>query len=130
MECFFAPSGKLRPQAQALVHYSQHPLSGDETGGDVLALALAYAAKMGQVRALERLLELGAKVNARPPFDHRATALHWAVVGGHAAALRWLLEHGADPSLRDQTWDSTPRGWAEEIERAESAALLDSWPKA
>jgi hypothetical protein len=35
-----------------------------------------------------------------------------------------LLDAGADPTVRDALFDSTPAGWAEEFGREEAAALL------
>jgi hypothetical protein len=40
------------------------------------------------------------------------TALHAAAHAGSAAAVRLLLERGADLEARDGTWDSTPLEWA------------------
>ena len=46
------------------------------------------------------------------------TALHKAAYSSQIEAVRWLLEHGADPTLREETWGNLPRRWAgsEEIE--------------
>jgi ankyrin repeat protein len=37
---------------------------------------------------------------------------------------RLLLARGADPAVRDRTYDSTPLGWAEHFGHPEIAALL------
>ena len=57
------------------------------------------------------LIEAGADVNVQSPNAHRYRPLHRAVehkktmpkTPGHAATVRLLLEHGADPMLRG-TW--------------------------
>jgi ankyrin repeat protein len=63
-------------------------------------------------------------VNGRPPFDHRATALHWAALRGQEAVAEVLVARGADRTARDATYDSTPRGWAEHGGHHELAARL------
>uniref|UniRef100_A0ABD2WQS9 Uncharacterized protein n=1 Tax=Trichogramma kaykai TaxID=54128 RepID=A0ABD2WQS9_9HYME len=42
----------------------------------------------------------GMRVNARDEEGH--TALHWALLRHHAATLRLLLRHGADPTIPDK----------------------------
>jgi ankyrin repeat protein len=64
---------------------------------EVLDEALVWAAKSDRVEALERLAELGARVDADP---YRGTALIWAAASGRVAAIRRLLELGAEPNRR------------------------------
>ena len=116
----------LTPDAHRLVHYSLGPLPARESRADVLALALCYAAKGGHTDVAERLLELGADVDARAWFDHRATPLHWAVIGDAPESVRWLLGRGADPEVRDASFDSTPAGWARHLGRARCAEALET----
>jgi hypothetical protein len=58
------------------------------------------AAAGGKVPAMAKLLELGANVNRLDEYG--ATPAHAAAFGDQAAALRWLLAHGADPSIKDR----------------------------
>jgi len=51
-------------------------------------------------------------VSACPPFDHRATPLHWAAFRGHDDVAMFLVERGADRSLRDSSFSGTPSDWA------------------
>jgi len=57
-------------------------------------------------------------VNARLPDvwgsggTFGATPLHWAAFLGHVEVARLLLERGANTTLRDATYDSTPLDWA------------------
>ncbi len=60
-------------------------------------IALNYAANWNQIEAMQLLLDRGAQINAQPPGYYRpedpgASAL--------LEAVRWLLDHGADPTLR------------------------------
>jgi len=64
---------------------------------EVLDEALAWAARSGRVEAIERLVELGARLDVDV---YRGTALTWAAVNGHVTATRRLLELGADPNAR------------------------------
>ena len=66
----------------------------------------------GRAAVAAFLLEAGADVNVQSPNAHRYRPLHRAVehkktmpkTPGHAATVRLLLEHGADPMLRG-TWN-------------------------
>jgi ankyrin repeat protein len=60
---------------------------------EVLDEALVWAAKADRVEAIDRLVELGARVEADP---YRGTPLTWAATNGRVAAIRRLVELGAD----------------------------------
>jgi hypothetical protein len=64
---------------------------------------------------LARVRELGACSKAAP--------VHGAVMGGSAAMVRLLLEHGADPSLPDYKGRGA-RQLAEDMGRPALAALF------
>ena len=64
---------------------------------EVLDEALVWAAKADRVEAIDRLVELGADVEADP---YRGTPLAWAAANGRGAAIRRLVELGADPNGR------------------------------
>lgn len=64
---------------------------------EVLDEALCWAARHQQLTAMARLVERGANVNGNP---WRGTPLLWAVYPDARDAVRWLLDHGADPDLR------------------------------
>jgi ankyrin repeat protein len=59
---------------------------------------LMYAAAVGSLDAMKRLLEAGADVNAKNAFD--ATALMWAA--GDIGKVRLLLAKGADVNARSK----------------------------
>jgi ankyrin repeat protein len=60
---------------------------------EILDEALVWAAKADRVEAIDRLVELGARVEADP---YRGTPLTWAATNGRIAAMRRLVELGAD----------------------------------
>jgi ankyrin repeat protein len=64
---------------------------------EILDEALVWASKSGRVEAIERLVELGAGVDADP---YRGTPLTWAATNGHVTAIRRLVELGADVNGR------------------------------
>jgi ankyrin repeat protein len=62
---------------------------------EIVDEALVWAAKADRVEAIDRLVELGADVEADP---YRGTPLTWAAANGRVAAIRRLVELGADPN--------------------------------
>jgi ankyrin repeat protein len=79
---------------------------------------LAWAAAKGRVRAVRRLLELGAGPDVRGTFGGPrhgvgTTALHHAAESGHLEVIEALLAAGADPTVEDEVYRATPAGWAE-----------------
>ena len=60
---------------------------------------LFRAARHGDATGIESALSAGARVNAAAPVDQK-TALFRAAIFGHQAAVKVLLEHGADPAAR------------------------------
>lgn len=84
---------------------------------------VARAAERGRPHAVRLLVELGFDVNAR----HRTTALHEAALRGDLDVAAVLLDQGADPTIVDESHDSTPQGWAEHNGQTEVIALLDEW---
>lgn len=79
------------------------------------------AAGTGERPLLERLLELGAPVQA--PDAAGWTPLHWAAAAGHASCAASLLEAGASPALPDAQ-GRLPLHWAAERGWAEAVAAL------
>ena len=68
------------------------------------------------------LIELGFDVNAINRLErYRESApLHEAAAHGNLEMIELLLAHGADPNLRDGSYDATPAGWAEHSARRPS----------
>jgi ankyrin repeat protein len=65
------------------------------------ASALAMAARLGRLEVLRILLDAGAAAVPEDEPRHAPTALMEAAASGHAEAAALLLQHGADPALRD-----------------------------
>lgn len=65
--------------------------------------ALALAAWRGQLEAVQWLVERGAPVNAPP---RQWSPLHYAVFGGHAAVVDYLMARGADIDARSTNGSS------------------------
>jgi hypothetical protein len=77
-------------------------------------VALGLAALNGDAEALARLLPLGVDINAfTSSFYTHATPLHHAVWSGSLAAVKVLVEAGADLTTKDRAEHATPLGWAE-----------------
>lgn len=69
---------------------------------DALSLGdqLCAAARKGEVRTIQRLLENGAAINGRD--QHGWTALHRASLKGRTEAVRALIEKGVDIDAREE----------------------------
>ena len=88
------------------------PLSPDRATAS--EQALVFASMCGQVDVVRLLLDQGTRIDANPPGSHwTATALHTAAGQGNRSVVELLLERGANPTIRDPRYDSTPLGWAE-----------------
>ncbi len=90
--------------------------------GDVISHVFYCACRNGHTAVAALLLERGADVNAKGVFG--GTGLHWAAINGHKETVEFLVAHGADFTIRDAKFDSTPDGWAAEGRHGEIRELL------
>jgi ankyrin repeat protein len=76
--------------------------------------ALSLAAQHGHAEIIRLLLDAGEDPNRYNPASNHphTTPLHQAVLGGHEAVVRVLVERGARLDIRDTIWQGTPLGWA------------------
>jgi hypothetical protein len=105
----------------------QSPFRCERTRENVLSQALYFACIHGWLEIAEFLLDQGAEINLIVPgLDSRAAVLHHLVYRetGLAPVLRFLVGRGADFTVRDRVYHSTPLGWARHLGRRESAELL------
>lgn len=64
---------------------------------------------------------MGFDVNARP----RTTALHEAALRGNMPLIALLVELGADRTIVDTEFNSTPSGWADHGGNPDAARYLE-----
>jgi hypothetical protein len=105
-------------QAEPFVEACLHEPVDSKAVTDLLkedpTLRTRHAALIAQLAGDERwdavrlLVEHGFDVNA----SGGVTALHYAAGAGDAAIVQLLLEHGADPTIRDTEFDHPPLEWA------------------
>ena len=88
--------------------------------------ALALAAQHGQVDIVRLLLDAGEDPNRYNPKGNHAhsTPLHQAVLAGHDAVVRVLVERGASLDIEDTLHHGTPLGWAMYAGQKEIEAYL------
>ena len=136
LQSFFDNDGQL--QADSLRYRDRELPDTLATDQYALNIALNYAATWNHVDVMQFLVERGAQVNAQPPGyywpkDPGASALHRAANAGRMEAVRWLLAHGAEPTLREPRWDDLASGWSRYRGFTEVEALLidaaEKWPK-
>lgn len=83
---------------------------------------LLSAAELGNERAVDLLLSLGAPVGG---LDRDGISpLHRAVQCGSLTMVRQMLGAGADVELREQRWHGTPMSWAVVLGQPAVADLL------
>ena len=75
--------------------------------------ALFAAARFGRIASVEKLLATGIPVSAPNAFHPYApTVLHQAACFGQRELAEWLLQHGADLTVRDRQFNGTAANWA------------------
>jgi ankyrin repeat protein len=76
--------------------------------------AFSLAAQEGHAEIVRVLLDAGEDPNRFNLEGNHAhsTPLHQAVIGGHQAVVRLLVDRGARLDIRDTIWQGTPLGWA------------------
>lgn len=83
---------------------------------------LLAAARKSDAAAVKALLAKGAEVNAKSPYG--ATPLFFACDRGSAEVVKILLDAGADVTIKDTFYKSTPMTWAIQHDHAEVVKLL------
>ena len=101
----------------------------DVNGDPYRGTPLIWAASIPRLAAARWLLDHGADANRRATFGgpghgEGVTALHLAAQSDHLEMARLLLERGADPTIPDAIYKSSPAGWAEHFGSAGVLALL------
>ncbi len=82
---------------------------------------IARAVDLGRADPIYLLVELGFDVNAR----QRTTALHEAALRGNMPLITLLVELGANPTIVDTEFNSTPSGWADHGGHPDAARYLE-----
>ena len=134
IENYFNADGTLKPEAGKInwpwggldvIAESNHDTAGQKSLSDrvkswsqdrqgIINNAFVYACMHGHIDAAQLLLEKGAEINVIPGgFDYAGTGLHYAAYSGQRAMVQFLLDHGADRSVRDLKVYSTAADWAE-----------------
>lgn len=93
---------------------------------------LLWAAANGRTDAVNWLLDHGADANQRATFGgphhgRDVTALHLAAQSDRETTVALLLSRGADPTIADGLYGSTPAGWARHDGAMRATAVLSAW---
>jgi hypothetical protein len=119
VERWFDAAGQ--PALGSLVHHYPHsdpefPRAdlhwGPPTIQQVLDIALAWAVLNEHFGIAGYLLEHGADINTNWATHEPASILHEAAIQGNEAAVRFLIDHGADVRMTDYRYQSTAERWA------------------
>jgi uncharacterized protein len=129
VQSFFSQDGALKPEAGIVASPFEKLAIGPRAREPqaIIDNAFVYACMSNQIDAAGYLLERGAAIDAIPAgFDYAGTGLHYAAHRGHRAMVEFLLEKGADPTVKDSKVSSTPAGWAEHGGFMELKELLEN----
>jgi len=85
---------------------------GPVTTQQVLDVALAWAVLNRHFEVASFLLERGADINTNWSTHEPASILHECAIHGNEDAVRFLIDHGADLTIKDYRYQSTAEGWA------------------
>lgn len=110
LECFVAACARGDGESAASMLRGRPELRGELRAEH--HLLLQRAAERGDVAALDAMLACGFDPSARDRDG--VTALHRAAMGGHAEAVRALIEHGAPVDALDGMFAASPLIWAVE----------------
>jgi uncharacterized protein len=126
----FNSDGSLRPEAGKIDWPFGDPLTSNlakpikeellakiagwsNTSQNIINNAFVYACMHNRLEAAKSLLQKGADIDAIPPgFDYAGTGLHYAALRGHRSMVDFLLQHGANPNVKDTKVNNSPAGWA------------------
>jgi hypothetical protein len=97
---------------------------GPVTTQQVLDVALAWACLNRHFEIASFLLERGADINTNWSTHEPASILHESAIQGNEDAVRFLIDHGADVTIKDHRYQSTAEGWARYGARNERMAGL------
>ena len=116
---WFDASGKpaLGSLASHYPHSDPHFPRGDlhwgpPTRQQTLDIALAWAVLNRHFEIASFLLERGADINTNWATHEPASILHEAAIQGNEDAVRFLIDHGADLTIKDYRYQSNAEGWA------------------
>ncbi len=130
IEGFFHSDGALKPEAGKIDWPFGDPLTSNlakpikeelqskidgwsNESRDIISNAFVYACMHNRLEAAKLLLQKGVDIDAIPPgFDYAGTGLHYAALRGHRPMVEFLLDHGANPNLKDPKVNNSPAGWA------------------
>jgi hypothetical protein len=85
---------------------------GPPSTQQTLDIALAWAVLNHHFEIASFLLERGADINTSWATHEPASILHEAAIQGDEAAVRFLIDHGADLTIEDYRYKSNAEGWA------------------
>ena len=95
---------------------------GAVTSQQVLDVALAWAVLNCHFEIASFLLERGANIDTNWATHEPASILHEAAIQGNEPAVRFLIDHGADLTIKDYRYQSNAEGWARYGSRDERTA--------
>lgn len=97
---------------------------GPPTAQQTLDIALAWAVLNHHFEIAEFLLARGADINTNWATHEPASILHEATIQGNEDAVKFLIDHGADLTIKDYRYRSDALGWARYGSRDERMADL------
>jgi glutaminase len=100
------------------------PRKDKKTSKQQIITEFLYACMENDMNTIRRMILAGADVNIMD-YDRR-TGLHIAASEGHYEVVLYLLENGADPTIKDR-WDNTANEDSERQNHPEISQLLKKY---
>lgn len=117
--------------ALVLGHYqkAENLLDADPASirpGGKEARLFVYAVVRKNWPMAEWLLKHGCDINAKAEvYECMATALHFAASDGEPDRVRWLLDQGADTTIKDDRYHADAANWAEFFKRPDIVKMIE-----
>jgi ankyrin repeat protein len=92
-------------------------------------LDILSARDLGWRERIPGLLKAHPELANRPVDENGATALHIAALENDVELVKMLLEGGADPTIEDHYFHSTPLGWAKYNHSLAAVELIEAHQK-
>lgn len=99
-----------------------HLINFDKDSENTSVTDLMIASRDGNIPKVKKLLKKEKNIDRVDEYGR--TALLYAIEGKHPDVVKLLLDHGADPEIRDESEEKSALSYAVEVDCVKCAELL------